>query len=299
MTFDWFKNNGIFIPMINDTGRNVFYKNAIEQSVRDKVVVDIGTGTGLLSVLAAKAGARKVFAVEIDQGRAEYARNVFAEVGVDVEVVNADFLTTDIPADIYVSETIGSQIFNENIIAISDHARKYGGQFIPGRFEITAVVYENHPIFPLVQSKSDAFEFQPDIMIDATFENLVNSSFQQQHPLADTLYRANCIHGLFSMLPRFNDLKLTKLYATDPITVDLNQQVDINDIKLIIPNSVVGVDKQVCVVLFWLAKFDNLVMNVTDTIWGNPSKIILPRCRKDQDIVTWYDPNIGDWRFSF
>jgi hypothetical protein len=135
-------------------------------------------------------------------------------------------------------------------------------------------------------------------MIDATFENLVNSSFQQQHPLADTLYRANCIHGLFSMLPRFNDLKLTKLYETDPITVDLNQQVDINNIKLIIPNSVVGVDKQVCVVLFWLAKFDNLVMNVTDTIWGNPSKIILPRCRKDQDIVTWYDPNIGDWRFS-
>jgi predicted RNA methylase len=98
MTFDWFKNNGIFMPMINDTGRNVFYKNAIEQSVQDKVVVDIGTGTGLLSVLAAKAGARKVFAVEIDQGRAEYARNVFAEVGVDVEVVNADFLTTDIPA---------------------------------------------------------------------------------------------------------------------------------------------------------------------------------------------------------
>ena len=29
--FDWFNNNGIFMPMINDTGRNVAYKKAIEK----------------------------------------------------------------------------------------------------------------------------------------------------------------------------------------------------------------------------------------------------------------------------
>lgn len=298
--FNWFADNGIFMPMINDTGRNVFYKNAIEQSVQDKVVVDIGTGTGFLSVLAAKAGAKKVYAIEMDPGRADYAKHVIKQVGLDsvIEVINADFLTTDIPADIYVSETIGSQIFNENIIAISEHARKHGGKFIPGQFEIKVEVYKNHPIFPIVQTGSDAFEFQPDIEIDTKFETLVNDGFQQQHKLENTLYKANCIQKLFTMLPRFNDLKLEKIYETEPIIVDLNQQVNIDDIRLTIPKAAVA-GQEICAVIFWTAKHENISMNVKDTWWGNPSKVILSRCRKDQDIVTWYDHSIIDWRFSF
>jgi protein arginine N-methyltransferase 1 len=61
---DWLKDDGIFLPMINDTGRNIFYKNAIESCVKDKIVVDIGTGTGFLSIWAARAGAKKVYSVE-------------------------------------------------------------------------------------------------------------------------------------------------------------------------------------------------------------------------------------------
>jgi predicted RNA methylase len=81
------------MPMINDTGRNVFYKAAIEQSVRGKVVCDIGTGTGLLSILAAKAGAKKIYAVEMDPGRADYARRMFDRLGLSdtIEVINDNF----------------------------------------------------------------------------------------------------------------------------------------------------------------------------------------------------------------
>jgi len=301
--FNWFSNNGVFMPMINDTGRNIFYKAAIESAVKDKVVCDIGTGTGFLSVLAAKAGAKKVYAVEMDPGRAEFARNVIAKVGLGdvIEVINDNFLNTDISADIYVSETIGTQIFNENIIAIANHAIRNGGVFIPSQFEIVARVYKNHPIFPMVQSNSDAFEFQPDIEIDPEFENIINTGFQQQHGLDNTLYRANCIHNLFSQLHKFDDLRLTTLYETEPLIVDLNKPNDINNIRITIPNSAVDTSTQdICVVLFWKARYQDLTMNVTDTIWGNPSKIILPRCRKvGTDIVTWYDPAINDWRFSF
>ena len=116
--FDWFKDNGIYMPMINDTGRNIFYKAAIEAAVPGKVVCDIGTGSGLLSIIAAKAGATKVYAVEMDPGRAAFAEDMFARLGLtNIEVVKGDFLNTDIRADIFVSETIGSQVFNENIIA--------------------------------------------------------------------------------------------------------------------------------------------------------------------------------------
>ena len=186
-----------------------------------------------------------------------------------------------------------------NIIAIAEHARKHGGVFIPSTFELTAKVFTNHPIFPLVQSGSDAFEFQPDINIDDKFEALINKGFQQQHPLSNTLYRANCIHNLFRELPKFTDLKLNLEYETDPIIVDLNQPVDMDSIRITIPADKVNLTG-VCVVLFWQAKYQNITMDVTDTIWGNPSKIILPRIRNNDIPVTlWYDHSIADWRFTF
>ena len=303
--FDWFKNNGIFMPMINDTGRNIFYKNAIEQSVNGKVVCDIGAGTGLLSILAAKAGAAKVYAVEMDPGRASFAEEMIAKVGLtNIEIIKDNFLNTDICADVYVSETIGSQIFNENIIALSQHARiltQGNGLFIPGSFEIIARVYENHPIFPVVQSHSEAFEFQPDISIDDTFENEINQRFQARHGLDDTLYRGNVINNFFAQLPKMTDIKLTTLYETDPLIVDLNSNINMEDLRITIPHTVMpGRNREICVVLFWKIRHQDIVMQSTDSWWGHVSKIILPRVKKPGvDIEAWYDHSITNWRFSF
>lgn len=298
--FDWFKDNGIYMPMINDTGRNIFYKSAIEAAAPGKVVCDIGTGSGLLSIIAAKAGATKVYAVEMDPGRAAFAEEMFAKLGLtNIEVVKDNFLNTDIRADIFVSETIGSQVFNENIIAIAQHALRYGGEFIPAQFDLRLELYENHTIFPMVQFKSDAFEFQPDIDIDPTYEAIINSTFQEKHPLLDTLYRANCMHDLFRELPKFTDLKLNKLYETQPVIIDLNTASEDN-IRIRIPDSVIPTDKDVCAVLFWTARSGKHAMELTDTIWGYPDRIILKHLRKPgADIETWYDHSIQDWRYSF
>jgi hypothetical protein len=299
---DWLKDDGIFMPMINDTGRNQFYKQAIDQCVAGKTVVDIGTGTGLLSILAARAGAKKVWAVEQDTARAELARELIDKVGLNsaIEVVNKNFFDTDIAADIYVSETINTQIFGEDILQIAEHARKHGGRFIPSEFDLNVAVYKDHPIFVLCQTRSDAFEFQPDIDIDSTFEQSVNQQFQQSHSLDNTMYRANMLNGLFTMLPRFNDLKLEKLYETSALTLDLNQQVDINNITLRVPYSAFENQNDIYVVLFWQARFDDAVMHVDNTWFGNVSKTILKRCRKNNtDIVLTYNPLIRDWQVRF
>jgi len=205
--FDWFNQNGIFMPMINDTGRNIAYKKAIEKVAKNSIVCDIGTGTGFLSILAAKAGAKKVYSIEMDPGRAQYAREMIKKVGFEntIEVINKNFLScdrSDIPDDIdyFISETIGSPIFNENIINLAGHSKGWGGIFIPGTIEITVEVYKNHPILPLVYTDSEAFEFQPDIEIDETFQTEVNKSFQHQHSLDSTLYRFNYINNLLIVI---------------------------------------------------------------------------------------------------
>lgn len=301
--FDWFKQNGIYMPMINDTGRNVYYKRAIEAAVPGKVVCDIGTGTGLLSILAAKAGAKKVYSVEMDPGRADFAIKVIDKIGLSdkITVINKNFYETDIHADIFVSETIGTPVFNEDIIGISKHALRHGGTFIPASFDLHIEVYEDHPIFPLVLTESAAFEFQPDIEIDPVFEQIINTSFQSQHPLETTVYRAGAIHNLFTMLPRFNDLKLKKLYQTEPLRVDLNHTADISRINLTIPGSQIKTANTFVVVLFWTANmYNDIQMSVKETWWGNPAKVILQRVRKPgSDIIMYYDSRINDWKLKY
>lgn len=53
--------------MLEDEPRTLAYKNAIlgnKSYFKDKVIMDVGCGTGILSVFCAQAGAKKVYAVE-------------------------------------------------------------------------------------------------------------------------------------------------------------------------------------------------------------------------------------------
>jgi SAM-dependent methyltransferase len=295
---DWLDDDGIFMPMLNDTGRNIFYKTAIEAAAPGKIVCDIGAGTGFLSVLAAHAGAKHVIAVERDLQRYQYTKSIIEKLHLTdrIELVHGDFLDLDILADVYVSETINTQIFGEDIIKLSNHAQRHGGEFIPGQFKIHAKVYQDHPVFVIDQSESEAFEYQPDIDVDPVFVNAINNDFQKQHGLNDTRYRANNLNRLFTMLPRFSDLKLTKWHETVPITIDLNQVNNEADISVVIPYQDIKRFRDMCVVLFWQAEYNTVIMNSNDVWFGNVNKQI---AQANEDIVFRYDPQIRNWRLTY
>jgi len=67
--------------MIADAGRVDAYSAALRARVKsESVVLDIGVGTGILTLLACKAGAKKVYAVEPD-GIIQLARETVAANG--------------------------------------------------------------------------------------------------------------------------------------------------------------------------------------------------------------------------
>ena len=80
--------------MIADHVRMAAYEQALRRTVRpDSVVVDIGTGTGIFSLLACQFGARKVYAIEPDSA-IEVAREIAAANGYQDRITFIQDLST-------------------------------------------------------------------------------------------------------------------------------------------------------------------------------------------------------------
>lgn len=65
--FDSYAHFGIHEEMLKDEVRTLTYRNSMYHNkhvFKDKIVLDVGSGTGILSMFAAKAGAKKVYGIE-------------------------------------------------------------------------------------------------------------------------------------------------------------------------------------------------------------------------------------------
>ena len=114
--------------MLHDDRRTRDYLAALAEAVRPgDVVLDIGTGSGVLAVAAARAGARRVYAVE-GSDIAEVAERVFAANGVDdvVTLVPGWSRLVELPerADLLVAEVIGNEPLEEEILETTLDARR-------------------------------------------------------------------------------------------------------------------------------------------------------------------------------
>jgi len=303
MGIDFMKDDGVFMPMLNDVGRNRFYKQALDLSAKDKIVCDIGAGTGFLSILALQAGAKHVIAVERNADRFKYLNQNLHKLGLTdkIETRQVDFLNSDIQADVYVSETINTQIFGEDILKISNHVTGRGGQFIPAGFRIWAEVYQDHPVFVLDLTRSQDYEFKPGVDIASDFVDTINQDFTQQYDTQKTVYTANQFNRLFTMLDRFTDLKLVKLGKTAPITIDLNQLNVESEIKIVIPNDIVRATRcsAPMIVLKWEIFFQDVVLNSSNCWFGNVAQSVKLQFWTGNDIVFRYDPVDFNWKITY
>ena len=93
--------NDFHYAMINDHPRNEFYRECLRRAIvpGESVVLEIGTGSGLLAMLAARLGARKVVAVEASRHMAALARKNIAANGLDGAITVIERLSTEVDAD--------------------------------------------------------------------------------------------------------------------------------------------------------------------------------------------------------
>jgi len=138
--------------MLVDTIRMEQYMASIinnKKQFKGKVVIDIGAGTGILSIWAARAGAAKVYAVEATE-MALYARRLIKHNNLDkiITVIQgkAEEVKLSEKADIIISEWMGCFLLRESmldtVIWARDNLMKKDGALYPShaRIVIGAIV---------------------------------------------------------------------------------------------------------------------------------------------------------------
>eukprot|EP00522_Entomoneis_paludosa_P010512 CAMPEP_0172449086 /NCGR_PEP_ID=MMETSP1065-20121228/7885_1 /TAXON_ID=265537 /ORGANISM="Amphiprora paludosa, Strain CCMP125" /LENGTH=432 /DNA_ID=CAMNT_0013200685 /DNA_START=70 /DNA_END=1368 /DNA_ORIENTATION=- len=121
--FDSYSHHAIHEEMLKDHVRTQTYQMAITQNAhlfRDKVVLDVGCGTGILSLFCAQVGAKHVYAVDcssiLQQAKKIVDRNGFSDkitlIQGKIEEINLPVDTVDI----IVSEWMGYFLLYESML---------------------------------------------------------------------------------------------------------------------------------------------------------------------------------------
>ena len=119
--------------MIDDETRTPVYAEALHRAIAPRpgelVVLDIGTGPeALLALMAARSGAKKVYAIEASPAVATLARDAVAAAGYTevVEIIHGFSTEVSLPekADLLVAEIVGSVASDEGLYATMHDAQQ-------------------------------------------------------------------------------------------------------------------------------------------------------------------------------
>jgi protein arginine N-methyltransferase 1 len=157
---------------LRDRHRLDAFSRAIAATVRpgDRVV-DLGSGTGVLGLMACRAGARVVYAIEAT-GIVGLASDVRDRNGFADRIVFVRGFSTDVSlperADVIVSDQIGRFGFDGNILRFFADARRRllepGARCIPSGIELHVAPVENARVYGRLEfweTRPAGFDFQP------------------------------------------------------------------------------------------------------------------------------------------
>ena len=145
------------VRMLHDDRRNAAYRAAIERFAPGRSVLDIGTGSGLLAMMAARAGALHVYACEANPMLAASARAVIAANGLTDRITVFDCHSSKLDrdrdlaggAELVVSEVFSQTLIGEGVLGSLAHARakltRPGALFLPAHASIEVALAQFPP----------------------------------------------------------------------------------------------------------------------------------------------------------
>lgn len=168
--FDSYAHFGIHEEMLKDEVRTMTYRNSMYHNkhlFKGKTVLDIGCGTGILSMFAAKAGAARVIGIECSN-IVEYAKQIVEANHLSdiVSIVKGKVEEVELPdgitsVDIIISEWMGYCLFYESMLDTVLYARdkwlKPDGLLFPDRANLFVTGIEDR------QYKDDKINWWDDV----------------------------------------------------------------------------------------------------------------------------------------
>lgn len=200
---------------------NKFSKAIDEVVTTDSIVFDIGTGTGILAFLAAKAGAESVIGIDVSKQNIDYARRASKANELDDRVkfihVHFDDFNPEIKADIVICEMLSSMLLVEQQIPamrrVNDSLLGNNGTTIPKSTTVYVVPVQSEYMWNRFQTGDLRFPKMPQSVgglneVDdlADMQTLfhveyrdLNTDFHVSEKLSFEIITDGFVHGIVGM----------------------------------------------------------------------------------------------------
>ncbi|XP_064476351.1 histone-arginine methyltransferase CARMER-like isoform X3 [Ornithodoros turicata] len=255
--------------MMQDYIRTSTYQRAIlvnTDDFKDKVVLDVGAGSGILSFFAAQAGARKVYAVEASSMAKHAESLVYNNKASDrVVVIPGKIEEVSLPefVDIIISEPMGYMLFNERMLETYLHAKKWlkpDGKMFPTRGDLHIAPFTDTCLYMEQLNKANFWYQQSFHGVDLSSlrDAAVKEYFRQ--PIVDTFDVRICMAKSLRYTVDFQTALETDLHCIEiPLEFSLLQSGEVHGLA------------------FW---FDVAFIGSTQTVWLSTSPT--------QPLTHWY-----------
>ena len=175
---DFQHHDGVNLPMINDFMRNQFYDRILSRYVANQHCTDIGFGTGLLSILALKHGAKHVRAFESDHNRYLLGCEIVGRLKLQdrIELIHDQYTATKHTATaVTFTETVNGNLWWEGLW--NSLPPQPGHIFLPGEYflELWAVEVPDSFARGLCRIGQTQQYFAPGVDVDPEFVAVVDA----------------------------------------------------------------------------------------------------------------------------
>ena len=206
------------VSLLSHRSRLSKFQRALQKVVQpESRVVDIGTGTGILALIAARAGAKSVTAIDVNGKSLNYARKAARINGLSerISFVESHFedYVPDEQADIVICEMLSSMLLIEQQVPACAHAvrriLKPGGIILPASASVYAVPVECHslwerfnlpdlefPKVPQTLGKGDAKDLSDAALVAKFSFSTPDIPADVNEMLEFAIIEDGCLHGL-------------------------------------------------------------------------------------------------------